>query len=272
MFKLTKDAGHGGIDPGAIGTTGLQEKDVVLEIVNRLSTIFNNHCNGIIHNDTRKDDRFITLQGRCDIANQFKSDFFASFHVDSAQPTGKRFTTYIQNGVNGETKRLAVALHNEVWKYYDKFGVFTNGGVREQNIHVLRNTNMSACLFENGFINNPEHESLLSQTQDNGFLEGLARSYAEAFAKVFGFKINIQGTNEGNNDVLGHIGVATITADPRANLRESKSTNAPIMKKLNKGEKYVVWSIERGDDGYNWYNVGGWIREDVASYQSTSNN
>ncbi|OPA24195.1 hypothetical protein BHL53_14635 [Bacillus cereus] len=268
MFKLTRDAGHGGNDPGAIGTTRLQEKDVVFNIVNRLGSIFDNQCSGIIHNTTRNDDRFVSLQGRCDIANQFKADFFASFHVDSAQPTGKRFTTYIQTGVNAETKRLAEALHNEIWKYYMQFGVFTNGGVREHNLHVLRNTNMPACLFENGFINNPEHEMLLSQFHENGFLDGLARSYAEAFAKVFGFKINSQENNNVNDDMSKHIGIATITANPRANLRESKSTNSPIKKTLNKGEKYIVWSIERGEDGYNWYNVGGWIREDVASYQS----
>lgn len=190
-------------DSGAVnGQTGLKEKDVVLKISNSLGWVFDNMCEGVEHNCTRYDDTFIELGERCRIANRYGANFFASFHVDSADAVGQRFTTYIHPNAPQRTRDLTQRLHDEMWNnFYSKYGVFTNGGVREADYAVLRGTNMDACLFENGFINNMEHVKLLSQFNDGGFLDQLVMAYARAFSKVFGFKLKENQNNNGGNNM-----------------------------------------------------------------------
>ncbi|WIG23696.1 N-acetylmuramoyl-L-alanine amidase [Bacillus anthracis] len=200
MVKLTRDPGHGGKDSGAVNDqTGLKEKDVVLKISNSLGWVFDNMCEGVSHNCTRYEDKFVELGNRCNIANRYGADFFASFHVDSADAIGKRFTTYIHPNAPKRTRDISQRLHDEMWNnFYSKFGVFTNGGVLTGDYAVLRDTNMDACLFENGFINNIEHVKLLSQFNEGGFLDQLVMAYARAFSKVFGFKLKENQNNGGN--------------------------------------------------------------------------
>ncbi|MFA2861482.1 N-acetylmuramoyl-L-alanine amidase [Bacillus paranthracis] len=196
MFKLTRDPGHGGKDSGTVnGQTKLTEKAVVLHVSNKLGQILDT-CQGVVHNSTRSTDVFIPLGERCNIANRYGASFFASIHVDDASEVGKRFTTYIHPNAPKRTRDLSQKLHNEMWNnFYSKFGVFTNGEVREADYAVLRGTSMDACLFENGFMNNMEHVKLLSQFNEGGFLDQLAAAYARAFAKVFGFTVSGSANN-----------------------------------------------------------------------------
>lgn len=80
--KVVVDAGHGGHDPGAIGKTGLREKDVNLDIARRLAWLLK--AQGIEVVMTRSTDKFISLPGRADIANRSRADFFISVHSNSA--------------------------------------------------------------------------------------------------------------------------------------------------------------------------------------------
>ncbi|GMO50975.1 MAG: hypothetical protein Ta2C_00160 [Candidatus Endomicrobiellum trichonymphae] len=80
---IVLDAGHGGEDPGAVGPNGTKEKDVNLEIVYELKTIFDNDDNYEIIL-TRKDDTFIPLSKRTNIANECKADLFISVHCNAS--------------------------------------------------------------------------------------------------------------------------------------------------------------------------------------------
>jgi len=76
------DAGHGGYDPGAVGPSGTKEKDINLAIVYDLKTLFDdNEDYKIIL--TRKDDTFIPLAERANIANENKADLFISVHCNA---------------------------------------------------------------------------------------------------------------------------------------------------------------------------------------------
>jgi N-acetylmuramoyl-L-alanine amidase len=83
------DAGHGGKDPGAIGTRGTKEKDVVLNIATDLGMFVKQRWPGVKVIYTRKDDRFIQLNERGKIANRYGGKLFVSIHCNST-PTVTR--------------------------------------------------------------------------------------------------------------------------------------------------------------------------------------
>jgi N-acetylmuramoyl-L-alanine amidase len=103
--RIVIDPGHGGKDPGAIGPSGLREKDVNLEISRILKGLLEDRL-GVEVILTREDDRFITLDERARVANQASADLFLSIHCNAA-PKGRRKA----GGV--ETYFLSVAKTDE---------------------------------------------------------------------------------------------------------------------------------------------------------------
>ncbi len=81
-FTVTLDAGHGGHDPGAIGAIS-REKNITLAVVKKIGKRISEENQDIKLVYTRDVDKYITLQGRADIANKAKSDLFVSVHVNA---------------------------------------------------------------------------------------------------------------------------------------------------------------------------------------------
>jgi len=80
-FVVVLDAGHGGHDPGNLGN-GYFEKDIALQIVLQVGSILEqNQDIKVIY--TRKDDTFVDLFVRGEIANKANADLFVSVHCDS---------------------------------------------------------------------------------------------------------------------------------------------------------------------------------------------
>ncbi|MCL6351444.1 N-acetylmuramoyl-L-alanine amidase AmiB [Pectobacterium polaris] len=77
------DAGHGGQDPGAIGTNGLREKNVTISIARKLQILLNNDpaFKGVL---TRDGDYFISVMGRSDVARKQGANLLVSIHADAA--------------------------------------------------------------------------------------------------------------------------------------------------------------------------------------------
>ena len=86
-FTLVVDAGHGGHDPGAIGKTA-KEKNINLATALAFGRMVEANCPDVKVVYTRKTDKFVTLQGRAQIANNNKADLFVSIHTN-ALPKGK---------------------------------------------------------------------------------------------------------------------------------------------------------------------------------------
>jgi N-acetylmuramoyl-L-alanine amidase len=76
------DAGHGGEDSGAMGGNGTFEKDVVLQIANKLKKLLDGEggMHGVL---VRKSDYYISLRKRMEIAREHHADFFVSIHADA---------------------------------------------------------------------------------------------------------------------------------------------------------------------------------------------
>ncbi|GAB1577807.1 MULTISPECIES: N-acetylmuramoyl-L-alanine amidase [Bordetella] len=82
MVTIAIDPGHGGEDPGAIGRSGLREKDVVLRIARRLKALIDDQPNMRAYL-TRDDDYFVPLHVRVQKARRVRADLFISIHADA---------------------------------------------------------------------------------------------------------------------------------------------------------------------------------------------
>jgi N-acetylmuramoyl-L-alanine amidase len=106
-FIVTIDAGHGGIDPGAINL-GKKEKNITLIAAKELKNILEKKNFKVFL--TRKDDAFISLRNRRNIAKKNNSDLFISLHVDSLKKKTTRGTsiyTLSEKASDSITARLA---------------------------------------------------------------------------------------------------------------------------------------------------------------------
>lgn len=86
-FTLVIDAGHGGHDAGAVGAYS-KEKDINLRVALAFGKLVEENCHDVKVVYTRKNDVFIPLQRRADIANNNKADLFISVHTN-ALPAGR---------------------------------------------------------------------------------------------------------------------------------------------------------------------------------------
>lgn len=107
--RIVIDAGHGGQDPGAIGTKGTREKDITLRYARALrQALLRTGKYEVIL--TRDSDRFIALGARVNIARKAKGDVFISLHADSnPRPEARGFSVYTlsENASDAEAEALA---------------------------------------------------------------------------------------------------------------------------------------------------------------------
>ena len=166
---VTIDPGHGGRDPGAVGIGGLQEKDVVLPISQEVARLLAKQ--GVAVKMTRSDDRFISLQGRADMANRDRADIFVSIHANAATSPANGAETF-HHPSSAAGRALAQSIQDSIIR---RTGM-KNRGVKQANFHVLRHTNMPAALVEVGFVTGYEDAAKL---RDPRFRQAMAEAIAE---------------------------------------------------------------------------------------------
>lgn len=81
-FIVVIDPGHGGNDPGAIGTRG-KEKNINLNVARKLGRLIEDNCDDTKVVYTRKSDIFVPLHRRAEIANNAKANLFISIHTNA---------------------------------------------------------------------------------------------------------------------------------------------------------------------------------------------
>jgi N-acetylmuramoyl-L-alanine amidase len=112
--RIVIDAGHGGHDPGAVGPSGICEKDVVLDVALKLKEILLKDPSNEVFL-TRETDVFIPLEERTAIANKKNADLFVSIHANaspSRRATG--IETYLLNWTNDEEAMMVAARENAI--------------------------------------------------------------------------------------------------------------------------------------------------------------
>ena len=201
--RVVIDAGHGGFDSGAVGPTGLKEKDVTLDLAQRLKRKISEK-GGIKCFLTRTGDYYIPLSDRTVIANQFQADLFVSVHINANENRKAHGceTYYCSEKASSKEAARVAAFENAVLKYDERFkkrpgyinieeilfnferrlyweesgkfaGAFQNRfeqalpfksrGVHSANFFVLRRAKMPSILLETGFISNYDEEAKLKK-------------------------------------------------------------------------------------------------------------
>lgn len=111
---IAVDAGHGGEDPGSIGSAGTYEKDVVLKLAKLLADKIN-RINGMRAVLIREGDYYVSLRDRIRKARQHNADLFLSIHADSFRdPTVSGSSVYVlsQRGASSEHARWLAEKEN----------------------------------------------------------------------------------------------------------------------------------------------------------------
>jgi N-acetylmuramoyl-L-alanine amidase len=199
--RVVLDPGHGGHDPGAVGPTGLREKDVTLDIAHRAAPLIAREL-GIATLLTRDTDVFVPLEERTARANAFAADLFVSIHCNAAERSGSSgvMTFVLDDGKDQQALRIA-ALENaapseaatelaravtRARRSSDRLSdarslEFANllqraaiaslspgypgvpdGGVKRAGFYVLAGAAMPAVLFETSFISSARDETRFS--------------------------------------------------------------------------------------------------------------
>jgi N-acetylmuramoyl-L-alanine amidase len=208
--SIVLDAGHGGWDLGTVGRKGLEEKDLVLDIAQRLGGLLERRLNAKI-TYTRQDDSYIALEKRAEIANLSQAKLFISIHANYSDSTSARgVETYYTNTYSSLKARPADAneetsLQNVDWTRVDirekvqeshhlaecvqqaLYGTVAakNPGIRDRGVKeaqyvVLTGTSMPAILAEISFVSSPTDETEL---QSAAYRERIAEALYKGIAR-----------------------------------------------------------------------------------------
>ncbi|MGD9110403.1 MAG: N-acetylmuramoyl-L-alanine amidase, partial [Phycisphaerales bacterium] len=150
------DAGHGGDDPGAISVRGFYEKTVNLKVAKKAVAKLRQRGLNVIM--TRRNDRFVELERRAEIANQHRADLFVSIHADSClNRSVKGFSVYVARNASYESVAAAKAIAKRM------ANVSPDGnGIKRADFRVLVKTKMPAVLVEMGYISNHGEAHLIA--------------------------------------------------------------------------------------------------------------
>jgi N-acetylmuramoyl-L-alanine amidase len=198
--RIVIDPGHGGHDTGTIGPTGLEEKEVVLDVGLKLKKLLeqNTGCEVVM---TRSDDTFVPLEERTAIANEKGADLFISIHANASRDmTARGIETYYLNFTSSpgalevaarenassqeavhqlqdlikkialtekieESQDFAQQVQREVYSRVTKVsGAQRDRGIKKAPFVVLIGANMPSILAEISFLTNPRDEHLLKRS------------------------------------------------------------------------------------------------------------
>lgn len=221
-FIVAIDAGHGGIDSGAIGPQGTLEKGVVLAIAKRLAALLGADS-GIRPVLIRDEDEFIDLRERMELARKAHADLLVSLHTDAdpdGHAKGASVFTLSQNGASSEAaRRLAerenaadriggITLHdkdavlasvlldltqNATLEASDRAAIWILSElqkacglhyptVQKAGFMVLKSPDVPSILVEAAFISNPDEELKLRSAD---YQEQIARALANGIRAYF---------------------------------------------------------------------------------------
>jgi N-acetylmuramoyl-L-alanine amidase len=216
------DAGHGGEDPGAIGPTGLREKDVVLDVARRLRDRLNEQS-GMRAFMTRDGDYFVPLRDRVRKARRVQADLLVSIHADAfytPQARGASVFALSDRGATSEAARWMAERENaadavggvnlrhadaavlrtmldmsttaqikdslkvgqEVLARLGSVGRLHKRQVEQAGFAVLKAPDIPSILVETAFISNPEEERRL---RDPEYRARLVEALATGIRRYF---------------------------------------------------------------------------------------
>ena len=183
------DPGHGGTDSGAIGRNGIREKEVVLEIAQRIQDYNKKILSGKYEIYlTRYGDTLVSLGDRTKLARSLKPDLFISLHCNHANnPRARGVEAFVWKPIyDRATSKMegSISLAYSIARDFEYMG-FENRGVKFANFQVLRETNgfCPSILLEMGFLSNRDEAAYAKTVNGKNALAWIVLS---SIQKYFG--------------------------------------------------------------------------------------
>lgn len=177
-MKICIDPGHGGKDPGAVGTSPFrfEEKEFNLKLASLLEEKLEFLGHWVVM--TRRKDRFLKLSSRVNFANRLNADFFVSIHANAAAvPEVSGIEIFHFAGSEKGIKFAEKILESMIQEFPDH----KDRGIKEANFTVLRKTRMTAVLVESEFLSHPQQlEFLANPGNQNSLASAIARGINQA--------------------------------------------------------------------------------------------
>ncbi|MAS92526.1 MAG: hypothetical protein CMO55_04955 [Verrucomicrobiales bacterium] len=145
--RVVIDPGHGGKDPGSTAF-GLVEKELTLDLAKRLEKILIGA--GLSTELTRRDDSYIELVDRAEMANNTPGTIFVSLHFNAHTDRSISGTETLYWPGSETGRELASYIQSEIGRRL----VTRNRGLKPERLKVLEETKSTAVLIECGFISN----------------------------------------------------------------------------------------------------------------------
>lgn len=202
MIKVGYDAGHGLNTPGKRTPDGEREwtfNDVVARTFAQELSLYDGILLKRFDDPTGKTD--VSLNARTNGANSWGADYYFSFHHNAHRSEWGTHTgveTFVYLGNKSKTSgKLAAAIHPALVKAYGLRG----RGIKEGNLHIVRETKMPAILIEGGFMDSTID---IKKLRDKKVLENAGKMIAQAFASFAGLKKKEETkVVENNSQVVG---------------------------------------------------------------------
>jgi N-acetylmuramoyl-L-alanine amidase len=160
------DAGHGGSDPGAM-SGGLYEKNINLAVALKVADLLEQRGLGVLL--TRREDRYVELEERAEIANRRNTDLFVSIHTDSNPDRSRQgFTVFVARAASPAANRAA----GDISQAMAATGADSHG-IREADYKVLVNTSCPAVLIEIAHLSNVQD---IARLRDSAWQDRVAQA------------------------------------------------------------------------------------------------
>lgn len=170
-YSIVIDAGHGGRDGGAIGTsTGITESELNLMYAKELQSLCQDYGIGVtmtrsdmngLYDESAPNKKKSEMERRKNIINSSGADLMISLHMNSFPlPSSEGAQVFYASG-SEHGFELAKSVQTSICQGFDSARDYVSVG----DYFVLNYSEMPAVLVECGFLSNPEEEQLL-QTQD----------------------------------------------------------------------------------------------------------
>jgi len=192
MIKVGYDAGHGYNTPGKRTPDGEREwtfNDIVARAFANELANYEGVASKRFDDSTGKAD--VTLKQRTDGANAWGANYYISFHHNANTAkwgswTGVEIFVYLGNK-NTKSGQLAKAVHPALVKAYG----LKDRGIKEGNLHIVRETKMPAILIEGGFMDSTID---IKKLRDKSVLQNAGKMIAQALATHLGLKKSVSST------------------------------------------------------------------------------
>jgi len=217
------DAGHGGHDRGGIPRQRISEKEMTLDVAQRLKSVL--AANGYRVIMTRDSDVFVPLGTRVAIANSYRNAIFVSVHFNSAGRSGADgIETYFYGR---DSLPLASAIHH----FVAGGAPSPNRGVRRRGYFVLRRARVPAVLVECGFLTNPSEGAYILKSS---YRQKLAEEIAVGIRERSNVRSSTSATAVATIPLQSYIDQTKVSSSKRSKKKSSKSSKKKKKKKTTK--------------------------------------